>query len=182
MNGVAYFSDFGEHHRCAAAHQQVRVVADSGVSGNAGERVAATHCMPTTITSPPKFGFSAILWMVRIGTHGGRYINRYATAVEVVQVDHAVDAQVFRQQVAFDNFNHVVLNVCHAVPLVVIPNRFWCPRCRRRCGNLQRCNLPAAAAAPALWSPEAGVLSSGAFDSVTVDSSIQLPLATSRTV
>nr|CAE55662.1 hypothetical protein [Escherichia coli Nissle 1917] len=141
MNGVVYISDFGEHHRCAAAHQQVRGVADSGVSGNAGERVAATavhahhqlggragdalawlsfsrwcaaacrisstidlkptccsscrrtmlalstgmlctssvpFCRrygcsfsqprPTTITSPPKFGFSAILWMVRIGT------------------------------------------------------------------------------------------------------------------
>lgn len=47
--------------------------------------------------------------------HGGRCINRYATAVEVVQVDHSVDARVFRQQVAFDNFNHVVHNVCHAV-------------------------------------------------------------------
>lgn len=47
--------------------------------------------------------------------HGGRCINRYATAVEVVQVDHSVDARVFRQQVVFDNFNHVVHNVCHAV-------------------------------------------------------------------
>ncbi len=42
MNGVANFRDFREHHGCAAAHQQVRGVADSGVSGHAGKSVAAT--------------------------------------------------------------------------------------------------------------------------------------------
>ena len=42
-------------------------------------------------------------------------VNRHAAAVEVVQAHHAVDVRVFRQQIAFDDFHHVIHYARHAV-------------------------------------------------------------------
>ncbi|MNS76302.1 hypothetical protein D3C72_1098450 [compost metagenome] len=49
------------------------------------------------------------------GYHGGRGINRHAAAVQVVQTHHAVDVRVFRQQIAFDDFHHVIHHTRHAM-------------------------------------------------------------------
>ena len=46
-----------------------------------------------------------------------RCINRHAATVEVVQAYHAVDVGVFRQQVAFNDFHHIInhaRNTVHA--------------------------------------------------------------------
>ncbi len=49
------------------------------------------------------------------GHDGCRGVNRHAAAVKVVQADHAVHVRVFRQQIAFDNFHHVIHYARHAV-------------------------------------------------------------------
>ena len=42
-------------------------------------------------------------------------INRYAAAIEVIQTHHAVDVGIFRQQVAFNEFHHVIDHARNAV-------------------------------------------------------------------
>ena len=42
VDGVANLRHFGEQHRRAGAHQQVRRVPDGGIAGHAGKRVAAS--------------------------------------------------------------------------------------------------------------------------------------------
>ena len=42
-------------------------------------------------------------------------VDRYATAIEMVQANHAIDVRVFRQQIAFDDFHHVIHHARHAV-------------------------------------------------------------------
>ena len=41
MNRITHFGDFGEHHRGAAAYQQVRGVTHRRVRRHAGKRIAA---------------------------------------------------------------------------------------------------------------------------------------------
>ena len=47
--------------------------------------------------------------------HGGRGVDRHAAAIQVVETDHAVDIRVFRQQVSFNNFHHIIDDARDAV-------------------------------------------------------------------
>ena len=44
-----------------------------------------------------------------------RSVNGHAAAVQVVEANHAVDIRVFWQQIALNNFDHVIHHACDAV-------------------------------------------------------------------
>ncbi|VFS93619.1 Uncharacterised protein [Raoultella planticola] len=45
---------------------------------------------------------------MRIGITAAGALIRHAAAIQVVETDHAVDIRVFRQQVSFNNFHHII--------------------------------------------------------------------------
>ncbi len=53
--------------------------------------------------------------MVRIGTTAAGALIAYAAAIEVIQTHHAVDVGIVRQQVAFNEFHHVIDHARNAV-------------------------------------------------------------------
>ncbi|MNS80543.1 hypothetical protein D3C72_1142240 [compost metagenome] len=47
--------------------------------------------------------------------HGSRSVDRHAAAVQVVQAHHTVDVRVFWQQIALDDFHHVIHHARHTM-------------------------------------------------------------------
>ena len=47
--------------------------------------------------------------------HGRRGIDRHAAAVKVIQPHHAINVRVLWQQIALDEFHHIIHHACHTV-------------------------------------------------------------------
>ena len=66
------------------------------------------------MTSPPKLGFSARLWIVRIGITAAGALIATPQPYRWLRPT-TVDIRVFRQQVSFNNFHHIVDDARDAV-------------------------------------------------------------------
>lgn len=53
--------------------------------------------------------------MVQIGTTAAGALIRHAAAVEMIQAHHAIDVGIVWQQVAFNDFHHVIDHASDAV-------------------------------------------------------------------
>src|SRR5882757_3886594 len=79
----------------------IRTTLLSVPSGSSRSGTSFSQPRPTTMTSPPKFGFSARFCSVRIGTIASG-IDRNAAAVIVRQAYDVVYIRIFRQQFRLD--------------------------------------------------------------------------------
>jgi hypothetical protein len=99
----------------------------------------------------------------------------------MVQAHHAVDVRVFRQQIAFDDFHHVIHHARHAVHAGGNAEQIFGADAAVRIAIAFKGIAFQRGSGSGTRVASGSVFSGGAFGSSTSDSSIQLPCGIART-